>query len=726
MAVSVGVALDTRQRMFVPEPVVPVERIDDPQASTRHVPVGPVAVLLGLIAFAIALSKVAGELADILGLLLVAGALAWLLTPLKARIARRIGAGGSIVVIVIGVLVIGLGIGGLLVADLSSGAEALSDRVRASLETGADRSWFSRLQGSLRLDQGVADWLTSLPSRMVFGANGTPALGQRVVDMLVVVVLAAFLLSSGGSVVAALVAAWPRDEREKVWRLLSDIDNRAGGFLRHSTMVALVCGVALGTIGAIVGVPVPVALGIWAGFWLAVPTLGWLVALLPMVVTAAYVDRVPVMALIVATLVCSFLVRRRRDGDGRAPFRLGIGVVIPCLAIGVALSGSGVALLMLVMGTVAYAVVTSEHRHLSTPLTNLGEEHVYRVGPIVWPTGFRGVVSAALVVSLGVLAWSLVIRSTGAIVWIVVAAFLAIALDRPVDFLSRKVHLGRRAALVLTLSIAAVVVGALTLTIVNQGPRSTERALEELPKVVEDMQDAPLIGGWLTDHDAATTVRDELERLPGRISESRGALAWFPSIGSQVADVVWVILLTVAFVLDGRRLMSALTREVPVRHRRQFTRLLGVSHQALAGYAAGAVLVSAMNGAVVLILAIALNIGLAAVLALWAFLWDFIPQVGGIIGGVPLILFALISGPGPFLIATVVYLVWQLVESNVIFPAIIGESVDIPPWATLVAALVGAAAGGVLGAIVLTPLVGVVRSAMVEYARDDFPGRTTA
>ncbi len=708
------------------EPDVPVERIDDVQASARHIPVGPVAIVMGLVAFAVALSKVAGELADILGLLLFASALAWLLTPMKAAIARRIGTGGSIVVIVLGVLIVGLGIGGLLVADLSSGADALSDRVRASLAPGGDRSWFSRLQGSLQLDRGVADWLTSLPSRMVFGANGTPALGQRVVDMLVVVVLAAFLLASGGSVIAALVAAWPRDEREKVWRLLGDVDARAGAFLRHSVMVALVCGGGLGVVGAVVGVPVPVALGIWAGFWLAVPTLGWLVAVLPMIVTAASVDRVPVMVLIASTLVCAFLVRRRRDSSGRAPFRLGVGVVIPCLAIGVAISGSGVALLLLVVGTIGYAVITSEHRHLAMPLAHLDDEHVYRVGPIEWPTGFRGVVSAALVVSVGVLMWTLVIRSTGAIVWITVAAFLAIACDRPVDFLGRKLRVGRRAALVLTLSVLAVAVGSLTLTIVNQGPKSTERALQELPKVVEDMQDAPLIGGWLTDQDAATKVRDELERLPSRISESRGALAWFPSIGSQVADVVWVILLTIAFVLDGGRLMAALTREVPVRHRRQFTRLVGVSHQALAGYAAGAVLVSAMNGVVVLILAIVLHIGLAAVLALWAFLWDFIPQVGGIIGGVPLMLFALIRGPGPFMIATIVYLVYQLIESNVIFPAIIGDSVDIPPWATMVAALVGAAAGGVLGAIVLTPLVGVVRSAMVEYRRDDFPGRTTA
>ncbi len=65
-------------------------------------------------------------------------------------------------------------------------------------------------------------------------------------------------------------------------------------------------------------------------------------------------------------------------------------------------------------------------------------------------------------------------------------------------------------------------------------------------------------------------------------------------------------------------------------------------------------------------------------LALWAFLWDFIPQVGGFVGGAPLLLVALVAGTTQLVVAASVYLVWQLVESNVIFPAIIGEAVDIP------------------------------------------------
>ena len=40
------------------------------------------------------------------------------------------------------------------------------------------------------------------------------------------------------------------------------------------------------------------------------------------------------------------------------------------------------------------------------------------------------------------------------------------------------------------------------------------------------------------------------------------------------------------------------------------------------------------------------------------------------------------------------------------------------------AALAGAAAAGLVGAVALTPLVGVVRVIVDEIRRDDFPGAT--
>jgi predicted PurR-regulated permease PerM len=115
---------------------------------------------------------------------------------------------------------------------------------------------------------------------------------------------------------------------------------------------------------------------------------------------------------------------------------------------------------------------------------------------------------------------------------------------------------------------------------------------------------------------------------------------------------------------------------------------------------------------------------LAPVLAVWAFVWNFIPQIGGFMGGVPLILFALVAGPLRGLVAGLLYFTYQFIENHLIQPAVIGAAIDVPPWGTLICALVGGAAAGVVGAVVVTPLVGVVRVIRSQLTRDDFPGTT--
>ena len=111
-------------------------------------------------------------------------------------------------------------------------------------------------------------------------------------------------------------------------------------------------------------------------------------------------------------------------------------------------------------------------------------------------------------------------------------------------------------------------------------------------------------------------------------------------------------------------------------------------------------------------------------LALWGFLWNFVPQIGGFVGGLPLVVFALVLGPLQGLFAGVAFTAYQFLENNLIQPAVVGAAIDIPPWGTLLAAVAGGAAAGVVGAIVLTPLVGVIMVIRRELASEDFPGAT--
>jgi predicted PurR-regulated permease PerM len=109
------------------------------------------------------------------------------------------------------------------------------------------------------------------------------------------------------------------------------------------------------------------------------------------------------------------------------------------------------------------------------------------------------------------------------------------------------------------------------------------------------------------------------------------------------------------------------------------------------------------------------------VLALWALAWNFVPQIGGFMGGAPFVLLALGEGAGTGVIAFVLFIVYQNIENHVIQPTVIGRSIDLPPWLALVSALVGAAVGGLVGAVLAVPFVGVVKVMVAEWRRDDFP-----
>ncbi|HQV56428.1 MAG TPA: AI-2E family transporter [Ilumatobacteraceae bacterium] len=699
-----------------------------PVPGTGRVPLRPILIALGIVAATVAVATVAARLVDIVGLLIFALLLTWLTRPLYDRLARTIKGGPAIAVVTVLTLGVGMGVIGLLYSDLSDGAADLAQRVNEAVSNSNQNALFDRLVRSLRLGAGITDWLTALPDNFLFGSNGQPMVGERLIDLSVAVILAAFFHASANSLTAGFVRLWQRNERSQVWDLLRDIDERAGDYLRRISVLGFVSAALFVALAAAAGVPYPFAVGIWAGFWLIVPKLGWLIGIAPLLVGATTLAewKLAIVAVIGAAIAVTANTIRKRRIEAIDP-RPGLGVVVTALALGVAISGTATAVIMLCLAAIAVAWATSPHRHgLRIPMPLYDATTAWTWGPVVIPRGLTGVALITTTIFTSVVAVAIFARSGLAIVWIALAILFAVAIDRPVDFLQRRLHLSRGVAVGLVLLLIAATVAGLVISVLNEGPTSAARAVQRLPDVVRSLESAPLVGDWLKSKDAADVVAKQLEQLPQRLSRSRGAIEYLPQIGSQMIDLMWVALLTVSLAFDGGRIVRAIERRVPARNRRQMMRLTDVSHAALAGYAAGAVLISGINGIVVLVLALALQTGLAPVLALWAFLWDFVPQVGGFIGGLPLCVFALVSGPSAFVIATVVYLLYQLIETNVIYPAIIGDVIDIPAWAAMLAALAGAAAGGLVGAIVVTPLVGVVKVVIGALRSNEFPGRATS
>jgi predicted PurR-regulated permease PerM len=513
--------------------------------------------------------------------------------------------------------------------------------------------------------------------------------------------------------------------------LLDDVEARGAGYVRRSLLLAAAVAAVVGATAWAFGVPGPVLVGVWVGSWTLVPGLGAIVALVPLAavtaLTATSGSRIH-LVVVAATLVGAEWYRRRRIEPRRV--RPGVAILLFAVAIGLGTAGFGGVLVAVVAAGLATATLTAEHpfprlpRDLEAGDITVAAEAGSARRP-AWPgelDGWRSVVTLVVVAVGGVLAWALLGRVGHAAVWLVVAGMIAIALDRPVAYLVRK-GMARVAAVALVFLLGVAVIVGAGVAGVRGGASTTSRLSDELPGIVADMEDLPLLGGWLRDHDADVWVEDQLQDLPQRVERAQGVEDWLPTIGARLLDLFWIVALAIALVADGPRLRAATQRRVPAAKRRQFARIVEVSQRAVGGYLAGAALVAGINATVVFLIAVALGISLAPVLAVWAFIWNFVPQIGGFMGGFPLVVLALTIGPAQALIAGGLFIAYQFAENHVIQPSVIGEAIDVPPWATLLTALAGGAAAGVLGAVVFTPLVGVIRVVVLEIKRDDFPGK---
>jgi predicted PurR-regulated permease PerM len=101
--------------------------------------------------------------------------------------------------------------------------------------------------------------------------------------------------------------------------------------------------------------------------------------------------------------------------------------------------------------------------------------------------------------------------------------------------------------------------------------------------------------------------------------------------------------------------------------------------------------------------------------AVLAFVTNFIPNIGFVIGLIPPAIIALLdSGPGLMATVIVLYSVINFVIQSVIQPRVVGDVVGLSPTLTFLSLVFWAWLIGPLGALLAVPLSLLMRSLLVE------------
>ncbi len=320
---------------------------------------------------------------------------------------------------------------------------------------------------------------------------------------------------------------------------------------------------------------------------------------------------------------------------------------------------------------------------------------------------------AAAAVVLVLTAIRLVLEAAGllshVILLVVFGVVVAFTLGPLVELLQRRI--GRRGVAVAITAVAAVLalvvaISSLAVPLV----RETRALADDVPRYAALLaSDEPLdVFGIEISGELRQRIGAEIGARAGDWSQQFALVAL--RIGSGVVDVLFVVVLGIYLLASAPTARAWLIARVPRARRREVQRVEGEARRLFGRYIRGQLVLGLIIGAVSGVTYAALGVPYAVFLGVLAGILELVPIVGPIVAGMVAAAVSL-TQPFPLVVWVVVAAVLiQQLENNFLVPRISGGAVGLHPLAALLAVLVGAEVGGVVGAIFAVPVTGLVWS----------------
>ena len=317
--------------------------------------------------------------------------------------------------------------------------------------------------------------------------------------------------------------------------------------------------------------------------------------------------------------------------------------------------------------------------------------------------GFFGAIGVLLAVGL----WNMVGQLAQVITLLVVALFIALALNPIVETLVRR-DIKRSLAVTIVFAVLVVVFVALGLIVVPPVVQQGTLLAENAPTYL----DGVLNNGLVRDLDTHYQVADKLQaELQSRVTDGNfmsgiagGVLGAGKAVLSGFFSFFTVLVLTLYFLSSLPKVKQAAYGMVPASRRPRVISLSEEIMRRVGSYAIGQVAVAAINATASWIMMTIVGIPYAAVLAVAVGFLGLIPMVGATLGAALVCTVAVFDEPRKAVIALTYYVIYQQIENYVIAPRIMQRTVSVPGAMTVVAALAGAALLGMLGALLAIPV----------------------
>ncbi|QZN89546.1 AI-2E family transporter [Vagococcus lutrae] len=309
---------------------------------------------------------------------------------------------------------------------------------------------------------------------------------------------------------------------------------------------------------------------------------------------------------------------------------------------------------------------------------------------------------------------------------ILIAGFLYYMLNPLVEWLQAKVNLSKNwsvaAVLLFFIGMFIFFVSLIIPNLIKQMGQLIQN-LPQFIKAVEDWTGQLFSHPLVKDLDVQSYL-DKMDLSLGAIVRKviNGVSSGLGSFVGVFANVT-IVVVTVPFMLfymlkDGDRLIPMIEKYLPAQSKDEILMLLHKMSQTISKYISGQAIECTFVAVGTMIGYKIIGVEYAFLFGIIAGITNMIPYVGPYLGLAPALFVTLFSGHEKALLhaalACVVVLIVQQIDGNIIYPNVIGKSLDIHPLTIIIILLVAGNIAGLLGMILGVPFYAVCKTVFIH------------
>jgi predicted PurR-regulated permease PerM len=219
--------------------------------------------------------------------------------------------------------------------------------------------------------------------------------------------------------------------------------------------------------------------------------------------------------------------------------------------------------------------------------------------------------------------------------------------------------------------------------------------VKALPNIISDVQDVGIFG--LSPVDISNQFK-LLENLPSNITKT------IFSLFSNFFTGLLVLVITFYMLMERKNFSKYANKIFGKKGEQKTIELMNLLEKRLGFWIRSQLFLMLMVGIISYIAYLIIGLNYALPLAIIAFLFDIIPNIGPVLSVAIATIVALTISPVTALIVLIVGIIIQQIENNILAPLILRGSTGLKPILIILILIAGAKVGGLIGALVAIPL----------------------